>query len=276
MEFGLDVSQHQLSWDEILKRTRYAESAGFTGAWVFDHFQPLYGDRSGPCMEGWTLLAGMAAATERIRLGTLVSGMTYRHPSILAAEATTVDHISNGRLELGVGAAWFGEEHHELGIEFPRVRVRAERLEEGIRVLKLLLTESKASFDGKHYRLSRAHLNPKPVQKPHPPLWIGAGGERRMLPIVGRYADVWHGFGSLAVLRRRSRIVDEHAERAERNPAAIRRATALSLSEPWDEVRGLIEALDDAGFSYLTVSYPSEGQARLEEFVESVMPAYVS
>jgi F420-dependent oxidoreductase-like protein len=275
VDFGLDISQHQLSWDEILRRTRFAEEAGFDGAWVFDHFQPLYGDRSGPCFEGWTLLAGLATVTERIRLGTLVSGMTYRHPSILAAEAITVDHLSSGRLELGVGAAWFEQEHIELGIDFPRARVRAERLEEGVEVLLRLMTEPNASFSGQHFHLERAHLGPAPVQQPHPPLWIGAGGEKRMLPIVGRFADVWHGFGSVRTLVRRSQIVDEHAENAGRDPASIRRSTALSLSEPWDEVKALIESLAGAGFSYLTVSFPSEGQPRLDEFVETVMPAYI-
>jgi F420-dependent oxidoreductase-like protein len=274
VDFGLDVSQHQLSWDEILERTRFAEDAGFDGAWVFDHFQPLYGDRSGPCFEGWTLIAGLATVTDRIRLGTLVTGMTYRHPSILAAEAITVDHLSRGRLELGVGAAWFEQEHIELGIDFPGARVRAERLEEGVQVLRHLMMEPSSSFRGKHFRLERAHLGPPPVQQPHPPLWIGAGGEKRMLPLVGRYADVWHGFGSVADLARKSRIVDEHATKAGRDPASIRRATALSLSEPWEEVKARIEALADAGFSYLTVSYPSEGRGRLEEFTAGVMPTY--
>src|SRR5205823_4852760 len=116
MWFGLDVAQHHLEWDEILRRVRFAEEAGFDGAWVFDHFRPLYpnpatGDWSGPCMEAWTLLAGLAAATNRIRLGALVTGVTYRHPSVLVAEAVTVDHISRGRLELGIGAAWQEAEH---------------------------------------------------------------------------------------------------------------------------------------------------------------------
>jgi alkanesulfonate monooxygenase SsuD/methylene tetrahydromethanopterin reductase-like flavin-dependent oxidoreductase (luciferase family) len=107
MRFGLDVAQHQLTWPELLERVRFAEEAGFDGAWIFDHFKPLYGDPTGPCMEAWTLLAALAASTERIRLGALVTGVTYRHPSILAAESVTVDHVSNGRLEIGMGAAWF-------------------------------------------------------------------------------------------------------------------------------------------------------------------------
>jgi alkanesulfonate monooxygenase SsuD/methylene tetrahydromethanopterin reductase-like flavin-dependent oxidoreductase (luciferase family) len=116
MRIGLDVAQHQLSWSELVERVQFAERAGFDGAWVFDHFTPLYGNRNGPCLEAWTLLAGLAAKTSRIRLGVLVTGITYRHPSILAIEAITVDHISNGRVELGVGAAWRQPEHEELGI----------------------------------------------------------------------------------------------------------------------------------------------------------------
>src|SRR3989304_8286044 len=128
MRLGLDFAQHHLSWEEILARVRYAEETGFDGAWVFDHFQSLYGDPGGPCLEGWTLLAALAAATERIRLGTLVTGMTHRHPSVLATEAVTVDHVSNGRVECAVGAAWNRDEHRELGVAFPGVRERGERL----------------------------------------------------------------------------------------------------------------------------------------------------
>jgi alkanesulfonate monooxygenase SsuD/methylene tetrahydromethanopterin reductase-like flavin-dependent oxidoreductase (luciferase family) len=156
VRFGLDVAQHQLEWPELLQRVKLAEDLGFDGAWVFDHFKPLYGDPSGPCLEGWTLLAGLAANTSRIRLGTLVTGITYRHPSILATEAVTVDHISNGRLELGLGAAWNEPEHREFGIPFPAIKERAERLEEGIEVMRTLMTRDGASFKGRHYQLDNA------------------------------------------------------------------------------------------------------------------------
>jgi F420-dependent oxidoreductase-like protein len=275
MRFGLDVSQHQLEWTEILNRARFAEEAGFDGVWVFDHFKPLYGSPSGPCLEGWTLLAALAVETSRVRLGTLVTGVTYRHPSVLTAEAMTVDHVSGGRLEFAIGAAWFQGEHDELGIEFPRNSERARRLEEAVELFKLLTTTDGVSYGGKYYQLDNASYNPKPVQKPYPPVWIGASGEQLMLPVVGRQADAWHAFGSVESLRRKAKIVDEHARRVDRDPAQIVRATALSLSEPWDEVRSTIEALSDLGFSYLTVSYPSEGQARLAEFVSDVMPAFI-
>ncbi|MGH2734957.1 MAG: TIGR03560 family F420-dependent LLM class oxidoreductase [Actinomycetota bacterium] len=267
MQLGLDVSQHQLSWDEIVGRARFAEEAGFDGVWVFDHFKALYADPHGPCLEGWTLLAGLAAATTRIRLGPLVTGITYRHPSILATEAVTVDHISGGRLELALGAAWHDGEHRELGIDFPRPAERARRLDEAIEVIDLLMTTDGASFEGKFFRLDRATYNPKPVQKPRPPLWIGAGGEKLMLPLVARRADVWHGFGNVASIKRKMAIIDAEAARAGRDPAAIRRATALSISQPWDEVMNAAESMAALGISYLTVSWPGEGRGRVEEFV---------
>ena len=272
VRLGLDVSQHQLAWQELLRRVRFAEQAGFDGAWVFDHFRPLYGDPRGPCLEGWTLLAGLAAATSRIRLGALVTGVTYRHPSVLAAEAITVDHVSGGRLEIGMGAAWHQGEHAELGIPFPPIRERAERLEEAIQVMRHLMTRDDVAFAGRHYRLDRATYRPRPVQQPHPPFWIGARGEQLMLPIVGRQADVWHAFGSAEQMARKSRIVDQHAERAGRDPRAIVRSASLSLSQPWDRVRRAVDALERAGFTYLVVSWPSEGRGRLEEFVEQVKP----
>jgi F420-dependent oxidoreductase-like protein len=272
MRLGLDVSQHQLDWPELLRRVRFAEDSGFEGAWTFDHFKALYGDPTGPCMEGWTLLAALAASTERIRLGTLVTGVTYRHPSLLAAEAVTVDQISGGRLELAVGAAWFEGEHRELGIPFPPVAERAEWLEEAVQVMKHLMTRDGATFEGKHYRLEGATYRPRPVQQPHPPIWIGAAGERRTIPIAARQADVWHTFGSVEAVRRKRGVLERAAQAAGRDPASIVRASSLSISEPWDQVRQRAKALDELGFSYLVVSWPSEGQGRLEEFVQNVLP----
>jgi len=277
MQFGLDVAQHWLDWPEILRRVRYAEDSGFRGAWVFDHFKPNYpdpttGSWNGPCLEGWTLLAALAASTERIRLGVLVTGVTYRLPSILATQAVTVDHVSNGRLEFGIGAAWFEAENRQLGVPFPPRKERFERLEEAVQAIKLLMTKDGATFGGRYYRLEDATYLPRPIQQPHPPIWIGASGEAVAIPIAARNADVWHGFGSVEALRRKAGLLDLHAERAGRDPAAILRATDLSISERWPEVRDRAEALHAAGFSYLIVSWPTEGWDRLSEFVESVMP----
>ena len=272
MRVGLETAQHRVEWGELLRRVRFAEEAGFDGAWIFDHFKALYGDGPGPCLEAWTLLAGLAAATERIRLATLVTGITYRHPSLLAAEAVTVDHISGGRLELAVGAAWFEEEHRELGFDFPPAGERVERLEETVEILKLLMTTDDATFDGRHHQLRGATYHPRPLQQPHPPLWIGAAGERRMLPLVGRVADAWHCFARPGDWSRKWAIVARAAEAAGRDPASITRATDLSLSEPWDDVRRAAERRRSDGIDYLVCGWPSEGWARVEEFAEVVLP----
>lgn len=272
MRLGIDVSQHQLTWDELVTRVHFAQEAGFEHAWVFDHFKALYGDPTGPCLEGWSLLAALGAVTDRIRLGALVTGVTYRHPSILAAQAVTVDHVSSGRLELGIGAAWFEQEHVELGIDFPRTRERAKRLDEAVEVMKLLMTEDGASFEGRYYRLEDATYRPRPVQQPHPPIWIGASGERRMLPIVGRHADVWHSFGGKERLARKWEIVRSAAEEAGRDPATIRRATNLSISEDWDTVTAAAESLVETEWDDVIVSWPGEGLSRVEEFLEKVAP----
>src|SRR5438132_2732355 len=174
MRIGLDVAQHQLLWPALQERVQFAEHAGFDGAWVFDHFKPLYGNPNGPCMEGWTLLAGLAAQTSRIRLGVLVTGVTYRHPSILAAEAATIDHISNGRLEIGLGAAWHQPEHEELGIPFPPIKERAERLDEAVQVMRLVMSTGRANVKGRHDQLEDGSDHPRARQAPPAPHGIGA------------------------------------------------------------------------------------------------------
>ena len=272
MKVGIDVSQHQLEWPALRERVAWADQAGFESAWVFDHFTALYGDRNGPCLEAWTLLAALAAVTTRIRLGALVTGVTYRHPSLLATEVVTVDHVSAGRLDVGLGAAWHDEEHRRLGFDFPATRERTERLDETVQIIKGLLTRDDFDFDGRHYRLQRAFYRPRPVQQPHPPIWIGAGGAKVMLPLAARHADVWHGFGSVSELARKSAVIDRAAEAAGRDPAGIGRSTNLSISESWDSVRRDADELRAAGFTHLIASWPSEGRARVEEFAADVMP----
>jgi F420-dependent oxidoreductase-like protein len=274
VRFGLDVSQHQLDWDELASRAHLAEDAGLDGIWVFDHFKALYADPRGPAMEAWTLLAALARETTGIRLGTLVTGMTHRHPAVLAAEVVTVDQLSGGRVECAVGAAWNEPEHRELGIPFPPTTERMDRLAEGVQVLRALFTEDDVSFEGRYYRLEHATYRPRPVQQPHPPIWIGGTGPTRTLPIAGRYADAWHGWADdAAELTTQMAIIDRAAEEAGRDPAAILRASSLSLSEPWDEVKAEYAWMSDGGITYLVLEWPSEGRGRLEEFLEHVMPS---
>ncbi len=273
MRFGLDISQHQLTWDEIVARARLAEDADLDGVWVFDHFKALYADPKGPALEGWTLLAGIARETSRVRLGTLVTGMTHRHPAVLAAEVVTVDHLSGGRVECAIGAAWNEPEHRELGIAFPPTKDRMDRLEEGIQILRALFTEEDVTFDGEHYRLEGATYRPLPVQKPHPPIWVGGEGRKRTLPIAGRYADAWHGWANdAAELAEITAIIDRSAEEAGRDPASILRASSLSISEPWDDVKAAYEWMAAGGIEYLVIEWPSEGRGRLEEFLAQVLP----
>jgi alkanesulfonate monooxygenase SsuD/methylene tetrahydromethanopterin reductase-like flavin-dependent oxidoreductase (luciferase family) len=190
---------------------------------------------------------------------------------VLAAQAATIDNVSKGRLEFAIGAAWFEEEHRELGIPFPANRERIDRLDEAVQVIRALWTGDDVSFDGRYYRLDGASHHPKPVQAPHPPIWIGASGEQLTVPLAGRHADVWHGFGSVESLTRKSAILDRAAKEAGRDPASILRSSALSISEPLDEVRSTAEALRDAGFRYLTVSWPEDGRSKIEQVVHEVL-----
>jgi F420-dependent oxidoreductase-like protein len=273
VRFGLDISQHQLTWDEILTRATLAEEAGLDGVWVFDHFKALYGDPSGPSLEAWTLLAGLARETSRVRLGTLVTGMTHRHPAVLAAEVVTVDHLSGGRIECAVGAAWNEAEHRELGIPFPSTRERMDRLEEGVQVLLALFERDDVTFEGRELQLRNASYNPKPRQKPHPPIWIGGEGRKRTLPIAGRYADAWHGDpDDPAELTEITSIIDRAAEEAGRDPASILRASSLSISEPWDEVKATYGWKAAGGIGYLVIGWPTEGRGRLDDFLERILP----
>lgn len=267
VRLGLDIAQQRLEWSEVLRRARLAEDLGFDGVWGFDHFVPMYGEGPGNCFEGMTTLAALGAATTRVRLGLLVTGATYRHPSVLAAEAVTIDHISSGRLELAVGAAWFEREHRELGIPFPPTRERIDRLEDTVEVIRRLCTGEPVSYEGRTLRLQDATLRPLPVQRPHPPIWIGASGERRMLPLVGRVADVWHCFGGPADLQRKWEIVARAAQAAGREPGSILRSGSLSISGDLDVARRELDAHRSAGTGYLVCGWPDEGQARVEEFM---------
>jgi F420-dependent oxidoreductase-like protein len=271
MRFGIDVAQQRMEFGEIVDRVRFGETLGFDGAWGFDHFVPMYGEGPGNCFEGMTTLAALASATSSIRLGLLVTGVTYRHPSILAAQAVTVDHASAGRLELAIGAAWFDAEHRQLGLEFPPTARRFDRLEDALEMLTRLFTGEVVSYEGSHFSLDSAQMRPVPVQRPHPPIWIGGSGRRRTLPLVAKWADVWHTYGAPEQLAAMSAEVDLLAEAAGRDPASIMRASSLSLSAPWDEVRRQTEALRDIGIDYLVCGWPEEGRPRVEEFATTVM-----
>jgi F420-dependent oxidoreductase-like protein len=192
IRFGIQTGQQDVSYQEILSIWKEAEALGFDSAWDFDHFAPIRGDVDGPCLEGWTLLSALATHTQTIRIGVLVTGNTYRNPALLAKMATTVDIISNGRLYLGLGAAWFEPEHLAYGFPFYTAKERAERLGEALQVIKLLWTKDHPTFTGQYYSLINAPFNPPNVQKPHPPIVVGGKGKKWIMPLVGRYADAWN------------------------------------------------------------------------------------
>src|SRR5438105_3298920 len=272
MRFGLDVAQQRMPWDEVVSRVQFAEELGFDGAWGFDHFQPMYGEGPGETFEGVTTLAALAGVTSRIRLGLLVTGVTYRHPSVFAAQGLTIDHASHGRLELSLGAAWFDKEHHELGIPFPSTSERFDLLEDALEILHRLFSGDTVSYDGKVVSLRNAQLRPTPVQQPHPPIWIGGSGPRRTLPLVAKYADAWHTWGTPNSVRDASARVDELAAAAGRDPAAILRASSISLDDV-DTARKHASKWQDADFGYLVCGWPEGGRAQIEAFSKAVLHA---
>ncbi len=273
MRFGLDVAQQRMPWDEVVSRVEFAEDLGFDGAWGFDHFRPMYGEGPGETFEGMTTLAALAGMTSRIRLGLLVAGATHRHPSVFASQAVTIDHASHGRLELSLGAAWFDKEHTELGIPFPSTSDRFDLLEDALEIVTRLLAGEVVSYEGKVVSLEDAQLRPAAVQTPHPPIWIGGAGPKRTLPLVARYADVWHSWGTPNSLKETNDRVDELAIEAGRDPKAIMRATSLSLDDI-DTARKHAGKWRDAGYGYLVCGWPEAGEAQIERFVTEVLPDF--
>jgi F420-dependent oxidoreductase-like protein len=215
-------------WSEILDSSRRAEASGYDGIWFADHFMPNGADNGGPCQECFTVLAGLAAAVPRVRLGTLVVGNTYRHPAVVAKMAATIDHLSGGRFVLGLGAGWQENEHKAYGIPFYTMPDRLQRLEEACRVVRALLRDERSSFEGKYYTLDDAPLAPKPVQQPLP-IMIGGGGEKVTLRITARHAEEWNVWGTVETLVHKMKVLDHHCEREGRDPAMIQRSAVALL-----------------------------------------------
>lgn len=218
-------------WSEIAAIADHAEQTGWDGLYVYDHFMP--GEPSdvvmdGPVHEGWTLLTAIACRTARLRLGTLVLGNLYRHPAVVANMAATLDHVSGGRLVLGLGAGWQQNEHRAYGIPLPSPRLRLEQFEEALAVITSLLRDERTSFRGEHYHLTDAPCEPKPLQT-RLPILVGSSGERRGIPLAARWADIWNSWSTLASFRRMSGILDSAAEEVGRDPAGIERSTQAEV-----------------------------------------------
>src|SRR3954452_547503 len=196
MRFAIKTSPQDTTWADMLAVWQAADELDvFESGWTFDHFYPIFSDSTGPCLEGWVTLTALAQATTRLRVGVLVTGIHYRHPAVLANMAATLDIMSGGRLELGIGAGWNEEESGAYGIELGTVRERSDRFEEACEVLVSLLSNETTNFAGSHYTLTAARNEPKGPQQPHPPICIGGSGEKRTLRTVARFAQHWNFVG---------------------------------------------------------------------------------
>lgn len=190
--FAIKTPTQHTTWDNMLEIWTAADQHEvFESAWNFDHFYPLRGDITGPCLEAWVTLSALAQATRRIRVGSMVNGMHFRHPAVLASMASSLDIVSGGRLELGLGAGWYETETEAYGMDLGTIGERMTRFEEGTEVIDLLLTQETTDFDGKFFKLREARNEPKPLQAPRPPIVIGGRGEKRTLRLVARYASMW-------------------------------------------------------------------------------------
>jgi F420-dependent oxidoreductase-like protein len=306
VRFGFQTGQQFASWPDIVRLWQRAEALGYDSAWMYDHFVAIMMDPHDPTLESWTCLAALATSTKTLRVGILVTGNTYRHPAILANMATTVDVISEGRLEFGIGTGWYEPEHKMFGMPFGSFRERCERLDESLQVIRSLWTEGETSFAGRYYQLNAATHEPKPVQKPHPPIVVAGSSEKHVLPIVARHADHWTSFGSpdvyrhkVGILDRLCREVGRSADRIEKSvlvPAIItddldaasllikgyaayqkiseEEARHWMLLGPADAVRDQVEAFIQAGVTHVIVMLTPYNLSVLEDFARDVMPAF--
>ena len=297
MRFSLWPSSAQ-PWSEILAVSRHAESTGWDGVWLADHFMPFTEDARGPMHECFSGLAALAASVPRIRIGSIVAGNTYRNPAVLAKQAATIDHISGGRMVLGIGAGWQENEHVAYGIEFSTVKGRLDRLEEACAVITSLMANDRTNHDGPHYRVTDAPLDPKPVQA-HMPLLVGGGGEKRTMRIAARYADEWNIWGTPELLAQKSAVLAKHCDAIERDPATIAHSANallyLSEDEKWiaerksrdvgrptivgtpAEVVDIMGAFREAGVDEVLIpdfnlGDPARKRATLDLFVNEVVP----
>jgi F420-dependent oxidoreductase-like protein len=310
MRFGLQIPNFTLGlpddqlFDGITDLALAAESAGFESLWVMDHFYqlPALGGPSQPMLESYTLLGALAARTTRIKLGTLVTGVTYRNPALLAKIVTTLDVVSAGRAILGIGAAWHDAEHEGLGVDFPPVGERMERLEEAVQICRAMFKEEHPSFQGRYYRINEAWNVPRPIQIGGPPILIGGGGERRTLRLVARFADLCNITGDAETIRHKVDVLREHCEVVGRDPAevTVSRLSTLVLTnsaketvDTWDLLRSAVgeeaagfnvgqedqlidqvEQLKDAGVEYLIFNMPTSGREAIGRAGRALVAAF--
>jgi F420-dependent oxidoreductase-like protein len=229
IRFGLQTGQQNTEWSDLVALWSAADGWGYDSLWAYDHFYPIFTDPKGPCLEGWTTLAALSQATKNARIGHLVNGNTYRHPSLTAKAAATLDIISGGRLNLGIGAGWFEDEHRSLGFDFKTVRGRLEALEEALQIIKGMHAGEAVTLDGKHYQVKDAICVPRPVQSGGTPILIGGSGRKILLRIVAQYADMWNANGTPEHLAELVGVIEEHCRTVGRDPAEIEKTVMMPL-----------------------------------------------
>jgi F420-dependent oxidoreductase-like protein len=281
LRFGFKTAPQHTTYDDMLRVWLEADAVPiFEHGWLFDHFMPLGDDPTGPCLEGWSLLAAYAARTERLRVGLMVTGNTYRHPAVLANIGATLDHISHGRLDFGIGAGWNELEHEAYGIPLPPPGERIRRLGEACELIRRLWTEETVTYEGRYYQLNEARCEPKPIQKPYPPFVIGGGGEQLTLRVVARYADIsnFSGVVSLDDFTRKSRLLDSYCEEIGRDPAEIERSIQHpvqpgNLAAAREQIRPYIAAGATHIILNLRAPYPDNIIHRLADEVAEPLAA---
>jgi F420-dependent oxidoreductase-like protein len=282
LRFGIKTAQQNTTYENILRVWQEADNISIIEhAWAFDHFIPLGTDLAGSQLEGWTLLGALAAQTERLRVGLMVTGNIYRHPAVLAKIGATVDIISHGRLDFGIGAGWNELECRMYGIPLYATGERIRRLGEACEVIKRLWTESVANYDGKYYQLKDALCEPKPVHKPYPPIVIGGSGEQLTLRIVAQYANIWNFVGgSVDTFLHKVEVLEGHCAAIGRDPSTIERSIQTivnydNLTETRDNIRPYIEAGATHLILNLRAPYPERIVHRLaEEIAEPLRAEY--
>ncbi len=274
LSFGVVIAQHQYTWPELIAQWKLAEALGFDSIWLFDHFMALYADPDGPCLETSTLLAALAQETSRAKIGVLVYGNTHRNPAVLAKEIVTVDHISNGRAILGIGAGWNEREHRAYGIPFPSAGERVEMLDESLQIMESLFTERRTTFHGAHYHLDDAPFAPKPVQD-NLPILIG-GTRPKMLKVVARHADLWDTSRDPLQLKEGIEQLRRNCEEIGRDPDEIGVSSSFGADRLEHEAgfEDLIRTYRAAGSSQFLFDFPlgGEGLESAKRLATDVMP----
>jgi F420-dependent oxidoreductase-like protein len=258
---------------------RTAEEVGASWFTVMDHYFQMerYRTAHDPMLEGYTTLGYVAGITSRIQLGTVVTGVTYRHPGLLVKIATTLDVLSEGRAFLGLGAAWYEREHLALGVPFPPLKERFERLEETLQIAHQMWSDDDGPFEGQHYRLAETICSPRPMQQPHPPIVVGGSGERKTLRLVAQYADACNLFASdLEAVEHKLRILDQHCADVGRDPAEIERTAqgvGVDPIEDPDEFLRRVEVLGELGIAHVQLRAPAPDPVRyIERFGDELAP----